>query len=69
MAEMTPVQSSNLAAVGYDAASQELTIEFQNGQTYIYDGVDEATYRALMSAPSLGSFFYRNIRGLPYRQG
>lgn len=68
MAEMTPVQSSNLAAVGYDAATQELTIEFQSGQTYIYEGVDPGTYQALIYAPSLGSFFYRNIRGLPYRQ-
>jgi hypothetical protein len=68
MPEMTPVSSSNIAAVGYDEQAGELTVEFHSGQTYVYDGISPETYRALLQAPSIGSFFYANIRSGSYRQ-
>jgi len=68
MIDMTPVQSSNLAAVGYDAEARELTIEFVSGETYVYEDIDPALYEGLMSAGSLGSFFYANIRDRPWRR-
>ncbi len=58
----TPVSSSNLAAVGYDAASQILEVEFHNGSVYSYHGVPAAVYQALMSAASHGSYFSAFIR-------
>lgn len=57
-----PVKSSNLKSVGYDIASQTLEIEFHEGRVYQYAGVKEAVYRALLRAPSLGSYFHKNIR-------
>ncbi len=55
--EMVSVQSSQLAAVGYDKESKTMRVEFQNGSLYEYSGVDEGVYANLISAPSAGSFF------------
>ncbi len=57
-----PVDSSNLASVGYDATSQTLEIEFQNGRIYQYFAVPQREYNGLMAADSLGSYFNSNIR-------
>jgi len=66
MPEMTPVSSSHLAAVGYDAEARELTIEFTDGNTYTYAGIEAQLYEDLMSASSPGSFFWRYIRQRPF---
>lgn len=57
-----PVNSSNLASVGYDAASQTLEIEFHSGGIYQYFSVPPSQYNNLMTAVSLGSYFHHNIR-------
>ena len=56
------VESSNLASVGYDEKSQILEIEFNHGGVYQYFDVPTEEYESLMSADSLGSYFYHNIR-------
>lgn len=56
------VNSSNLASVGYDAATQTLEIEFNHGGVYQYYNVDESVYTDLISAGSIGSYFSHNIR-------
>ena len=62
------VESSTLAAVGYDAGEEILELEFCSRDVYQYFGVPGAIHRALLSAPSKGSFFNRRIRGrFPYR--
>lgn len=58
----TPVRSSNLASVGYDAATNTLEIKFCSGGVYQYATVPESVYSALMEADSLGKYFYRHIR-------
>ena len=58
----TPVSSSNLASVGYDAGSEILEIEFGGGRVYQYAEVPQEAYRALMNADSIGSHFHRHIR-------
>ncbi len=65
--ERIPVESSNLASVGYDTEKATLEIEFLNGGIYQYFGVSLETYEGLMSAGSKGSFFDRNIKkaGIP----
>ncbi|USZ69343.1 KTSC domain-containing protein [Halorussus salilacus] len=64
----TPVVSSNLESVGYDADSQVLEIEFGNG-VYQYFGVPESVYRGLMNAASHGKYHHRNIRDVyPYER-
>ena len=57
---MTPVNSSNLSAVGYENGI--LYIRFHGGQMYCYYGVPEFVYEELMSAPSHGKYFAANIR-------
>ena len=58
----TPVNSSNLASIGYDPTSQILEIEFNSGTVYQYFAVPQSVYAALMSASSHGRYFYHNIR-------
>ena len=56
------VQSSNLKIVGYDDQQKILEIEFLNGRIYLYSGVPNEVYVALMEAPSHGKFFARFIK-------
>lgn len=56
------VDSSMLASVGYDAKTQTLEVEFNNGGVYQYFDVEEEVYKNLLSAESIGSYFYHNIR-------
>lgn len=60
---LVPVASSNIAAVGYDAASQTLTIEFRSGGTYEFYDVPEPVHQGLMQSGSLGTYFQSQIRG------
>ena len=60
--DLTPVKSSLIAAVGYDEAQKELTVEFKKGDTYGYKPVPHAVYTAMLEAISVGKFFLRNIK-------
>jgi len=60
---MHGLDSSSLAAAGYDARQHELTIAFRHGGLYRYFGVPRRAYRALMRAESKGQFFTGQIRG------
>ena len=66
----TPVSSSNLKSVGYDAASSTLEVEFLHGGIYEYSNVPESRYSGLMSAPSKGEYFDAYIKkgGYSYRE-
>lgn len=57
------VSSSNIAAVGYDADTQTLAVEFRSGGTYEFYDVPEAVYQGLLSASSPGSYFQNEVRG------
>ena len=57
-----PVQSSNLAAVGYDSRCNLLEVEFHNGSVYRYFDVPRNVMRSLMQAQSKGGFFNSYIR-------
>ena len=57
-----PVESSVLAAVGYDAAKRLLEIEFHSGAIYRYLEVPEEIHRRLLAAESKGHFFGASIR-------
>jgi hypothetical protein len=66
--QRTPLQSSAVAAAGYDVATQTLEIEFVSGRVYRYDGVPEGVYAWLLRTPSKGSYVSRMINGsYPYR--
>lgn len=57
-----PVQSSAVSAVGYDPATNELEIEYAHGDVYRYSLVPPSVRRALLAAPSIGSFVNREIK-------
>jgi hypothetical protein len=60
--QRTPVSSSNLRSVGYDATSQTLEIEFHSGGIYQYFGVPANIYQGLMAAGSHGKYFHAHIK-------
>lgn len=72
---MVAVISSQIAAIGYDKDSRTLRITFtdridkdtkrpipQSGSSYDYANVEPETHQALVSSPSIGSYFYANIK-------
>lgn len=61
----TPVESSNLAAIGYDAATRTLAIEFRNGGVYNYANVPPIVWEGMQKAESKGQFFLREIKTKP----
>jgi hypothetical protein len=58
----TPVQSSNVASVGYDSDTLTLEVEFTNGSVYQYFDVPEVEYQNLIGAASIGSCLNQNIK-------
>lgn len=60
--EMQKVSSSQINAIGYNAVNNTLVVEFKGGGKYQYSNVGQGTFDAMMSADSVGSFFYRNIK-------
>jgi KTSC domain len=61
---ITPVASSTLATIAYDASEQILQLEFRDRSVYRYLGVPAEVHQALLNAPSKGQFFNRAIRGI-----
>ena len=67
--EMFPVQSSNVASVGYDDATQTVFVQFLNVTIYIYKGVPKFEFENLRTAPSVGSYLHRNFKNVyPYER-
>lgn len=60
---LTPVKSSIVSAVGYDAQSQTLHMKFPSGKIYAYEGVSAEQHDQLMAAESIGKHFGTEIRG------
>lgn len=61
--QRTSVDSSVMVAVGYDADSQTLEIEFVNGHLYQYLDVPSALHDELLASDSAGGYFNASIRG------
>jgi len=59
--ERKRISSSKIRAVGYDAKTQELEIEFNDGRVMAYGGVSGEVHRRFMSAPSPVAFFEDRI--------
>ena len=67
--QRTRVSSSNIASIGYDAASQTLEVQFHNGSVYQYIDVPTSVHQALMAATSHGSYLNQYVQGrFRYRQ-
>jgi len=63
---MTPIESSQLAAIGHDAENNTLAIQFKRGEgvgnTYYYQNVNAEQFQQFQGAESIGSHFYKNIK-------
>ena len=60
---MPVLQSAALEAVFYDDTRHTLRATFRDtGRTYLYEGVPQELYDALLFADSIGAFFNRHIR-------
>lgn len=59
---LVPVESSNIAAVGYLNKSEELYVQFSSGVVYAYQNVPEPVYDKFMQAESKGTFFDQSIK-------
>lgn len=53
------VQSSTISEINYDG--KLLTIIFNNGSEYIYEGVSAKIYEDFSKAESKGKYFHENI--------
>jgi len=60
--ERSPVESSVIASIGYDAATSVLELEFHNGGVYRYFLVPPSVHQALAGAASIGRAFQELIR-------
>lgn len=64
IAELKPVASSNVAAVGYDGVTRTLAVQFKGGaKVYHYKDVPPETYAELSKAESVGKFIGQNVVG------
>jgi hypothetical protein len=59
---LRPIKSSMLRAIGYDAATGTLAVEFNNGGVYHHPGVPADVAAALAQAESPGRYYGANIR-------
>ena len=71
--QMNPVKSSNVEAVGYDAARSVLHVRFKGGHHYSYEGVPPDLHAALHGGGkpdhSIGKFVHEQIKGkFPHRK-
>lgn len=58
-----PVDSSNIASVGYNEDDQTLEIEFHSGAIYQYFDVPANIYQGMMISTSHGRYFAQHIKG------
>lgn len=62
-------KSSNIAAFGYHHARSILIVDFKDKtgnytETFEYNDVSPEVFDAMKSAPSVGKYFYANVRGV-----
>jgi len=59
--EMKPIHSGKLRAIGYEAGSRRLRIQFDDGTLMEYSGIGQEIWRRLSSAASPWSAYRDNI--------
>ena len=66
---MVPVESSQLAAIGYDKQTGQAYVRFRNNSLYEYDGVAESVVNDIINAESVGRQFNLSLKyGFSYRR-
>jgi len=59
---MPVAQSSHLQTYNYDPDTQTLTVGFQNGTIYQYDGVPLTEFHNMAQTGGAGTYFWAKIR-------
>ena len=59
-----PVNSSDIASIGYDSATETLEIEFKATGIYRYFSVPKNVHEELARTPSPGKFFLQHLAGM-----
>jgi len=67
---LTPVESHQIAAIGYDAATKTLAVTFNRGSgtVYHYPNVEPALHADFMAAESKGRFFDAMVRPIAFEK-
>lgn len=67
---MTPVESNQVKAIGYDASTQTLAVTFTRGPGHIYHypDVGPELYADFMASDSKGTFFGTHVKTLPFEK-
>jgi len=60
--ETVPLHSTLLATASYQDEAALLFLEFRDGAIYCYRDVPQEVYEGLLTAPSKGVYFNRQIR-------
>lgn len=60
--EMIPVNSTNIAAIGYDNEAATLRIDFLRGPSYEYYGVPVELFEGLRYSTSKGTYLNNYIK-------
>ena len=67
--EMIPVESSQIAEVGFNSATGKGRILFsKNGSLYEYDGCTQEEFQQIVNAPSVGQEFAALWKPKPYQR-
>lgn len=61
--EMKSVLSANVSEIGYDDATSELVVRWNNGKTSIYSGVSPELAREVSNSWSIGQALNERIKG------
>ena len=60
--KMTPVKSSNIESVGYDAEKRHLHVTFKGGKTFRYNHISQQKFDDLVASKSVGRFFNQFVK-------
>jgi hypothetical protein len=59
-----PVESANIASIGFDKETSTLEIEFLDGAVYQYFDIEERLFTGLVASDAKGAYFAKNIKGI-----
>jgi len=65
--EYTVVSSSKIEKIGFDKTKNWMEVHFKNGHIYLHQQVPPKFFMECLSAPSIGRYYFENIRAVfPY---
>lgn len=60
---MTSVNSLSIRAVGFDAETSQLEVEYHSGQSIVFDGVEAHHYHQLVRAADVAGYVATHLTG------